>query len=150
MAINHYGLLLLFLLAVVASSRSRSAAPYNLPREFQHTTTAEVPDRGQVGRSAAQRTRLVETQPRAQARIGGPFLIPDDDGDAGGDAGDLRPVSVSDVEAVAAGLDTQESESYTGETREREGAIYSPRFLLNTFPNTCSNSCYGISLCHSI
>ena len=136
MAINHFGLLLLFLLAVVASSRSRSAAPYHQPREFQHATTAEVPDRGQVGRSAAQISWSVQSLPRAQARIGGPFLIPDDDGD-------LRPVSVRDVEAVAAGLDTQEPESYTGETREREGAVYSPRFLLNIFPNTCSNSCYG-------
>ena len=110
--------LLLLLLPTVEGCSSRGAAIYRQTRESEYTSASEAPDRWQAARLAAARVPTLydradtaEPLPRAEARVAGPFLIPGDDNVSG----DVRPLSISGVEAVAAEFDSSEPESYSGE-----------------------------------
>ena len=110
-------LLFLLLLPIAECCSSRSAAIYRQTRESRHTTAAETSVRWRGERQPPTLAPLgevtggtAEPLPQAEARVAGPFLIPGDDA-----AGDARPVSVSAVEAVAAGFDSPEPETYKGE-----------------------------------
>ena len=107
--------------------------------------TAEIPDRGQAGRltsahapGAQVRGQAGKPLSGAQARVGGPFLIPDDAGD-----GDLRPVSIRDVEALAARFDLKEPSSYTGEMRVESRAYYERAWYRPLVPSIVQETEYG-------